>query len=93
MVRGQKGANTMTAQERKIARDLRQRVMRKEPIKAQGTLEEYFTVYTDYTQSCEAEKRGEPDAWNKGWPRSWATRLYNKHGFEYCVLLEVLAAM
>ena len=81
----------MTAQERTIARELRQRVMRMEPIKAQGTLEDYFTTYAAHTKSCEEFERGDKDAFRKGnFDKVFTTRLYNRHGFEYCVLLEVL---
>jgi len=73
----------MTKAQRSIAHELRQHVERIEPIKARGTLEEYFTVYKDYTTSQERQQAD--------YSKSEATRLYQVHGFEYCVLLEVLA--
>ena len=73
----------MTVAEKRIARELRQHVERIEPIKASGTLEDYFTVYTDYTTSQERQLAD--------YSKTKATRLYQAHGFEYCVLLEVLA--
>ena len=82
----------MTAKDRKIVRELRDHVKRIEPlIKIKGTLEEYFTVYTDFVRTRDAAKRGEKI--ENGWSKSWATRLYKDHGFEYCVLLEVLAGV
>lgn len=69
----------MTKQERTIATALRNAVSKREPpLKIRGTLQDYFTVYDDH-------KRGNGD-----YSRSIATTLYQKHGFEYCVLLEVL---
>ncbi len=73
----------MTVAEKRIARELRQHVERIEPIKARGTLEDYFTVYADYTTSQERQQAD--------YSKAKATRLYQAHGFEYCVLLEVLA--
>lgn len=70
----------MTAKERNIASNLRKKVQAVEPlIQPRGTLKDYFTVYADKT-------RGDGD-----FSKSIATTLYEKHGFEYCVLLEVLA--
>lgn len=73
----------MTAAEKRIARELRQHVERIEPIKARGTLQDYFTVYTDYTTSQERQQAD--------YTETFKTPLYQAHGFEYCVLLEVLA--
>ena len=73
----------MTMAEKKIARELRQHVERIEPIKARGTLQDYFTVYTDYTRSHERKQAD--------YTETFKTPLYQVHGFEYCVLLEVLA--
>lgn len=69
----------MTKQEKAIASTLRNAVAKREPpLKICGTLADYFTVYSDH-------KRGDGD-----YSRSIATTLYQKHGFEYCVLLKVL---
>ena len=77
---------TITATERKIARELRQHVQRIEPmLKVTGTLADYFTVYTDWQRSHE---RHVPD-----YSATFKTRLYQVHSFEYCVLLEVLAGV
>lgn len=68
----------MTKQEKTIASALRKAVAKEEPLlKCRGTLEDYWTVYADH-------KRGDGD-----YSRSIATTLYQKYGFEYCVLLEV----
>lgn len=68
----------MTKQEKTIATALRNAVAKREPLlKVRGTLADYFTVYSDH-------KRGDGD-----YSRSIATTLYQKHDFEYCVLLEV----
>ena len=69
----------MTNNEKNIAKRLRQQVEAIEPIKTRGTLKEYFTVYSD-------KQRGDGD-----YSRSFATALYQKYGFEYCILLEVMA--
>ena len=46
--------------------------------KVKGSQKDYYTVYTDYCS-------------NKGdYSETFKTKLYNKYGTEYCILLEVL---
>lgn len=69
----------MSAAEKRIAKALRDHVARIEPITPRGTLQDYITVYT-------AHNSGRRDDWNK----VYNSRLYQDHGFEYCVLLEAV---
>lgn len=65
--------------EKEIATAMRKAVAKREPmLKVRGTLKDYYIVYRDH-------ERGDGD-----YSRSIATDLYKEHGFEYCVLLEVL---
>ena len=69
----------MSAAEKKIASALRSHVARIEPIIPKGTLADYYAVYTAHTTNNHDD-----------WLKVFSTRLYQKHGFEYCVLLEVV---
>lgn len=66
----------ITSTERLKARDLQLTMARRRQVR--GSIKDYVTVYRDF---CRADG---------GWSASHRTRLYTKHGGEYCELLEIL---
>ena len=66
----------ITSTERLTAKDLQSIMRRRRQVR--GSIKDYVTVYRDF---CRADG---------DWSASRRTRLYAKHGGEYCELLEIL---